>query len=156
MTLDTLRQAVEGEDTILSVGSKSAYLFIGTKADYDREIDEVSDRARALLCTQLQETERTIRSLKTALATGNVRRDSISPESMKKKLAEFEVRQQRLTNAIDRFTPLREREVIDLYRRLDPDDGWCVIIEGEERGEAWMKVEYDRLKAGREIGRAAV
>lgn len=146
MTLDELRQKISNDDMILSIGSRSGYMFIGTRQDYDREIDAISTEVKTALEDKLGEVETTIQSLQAALVAGHTRKGSISPDSVRKKLAEFEEKQRVLAETLAIFKPLREREVIDLYSRINPNDGTCVIVEGGETGEAWFKEEYDKTK----------
>lgn len=149
MTLDELRQKIGNDDTILSVGSRSGYMFVGTRQDYDREIDAISAEVKTVLEDKLGGVEATIQSLQAALAAEHTRKGSISPDSVRKRLAEFEEKQRALAETLAIFKPLRERKVIDLYPRINPDDGLCVIIEGGEIGEAWFKDEYDALRKHR-------
>lgn len=146
MVLDELRQKISSDDTILSVGSKSGYMFIGTRQDYDREIDAISAEVRTVFKDKLEAIEASIQSLRIAIAAGRARKDTMSPDMMRKRLAELEKKQQMFIEAIATFKPLRERKVIDLYPRINPDDGLCVIVEGKEVGEAWCKEEYDKAQ----------
>ena len=149
MTLDELRQKISNDDTILSVGSRSGYMFIGTGQDYDCEIDAISAEVKAALEDKLVGIKATIQSLQASLAAEHTRKGSIPPDSVRKRLAEFEEKQRVLAETLAIFKPLREREAIDLYSRINPDDGLCVIVEGGEIGEAWFKDEYNALRKHR-------
>lgn len=146
MTLEQWRQTLE-DNTIISVGSQSGYMFIGTLTVYDGEVDEVSREVKAQIEKTLRSTEATVRSVRKALDAGKMRRGDISPESLQKRLDEFTSRREKTAAELRHFKPLRDREVLEVYPRLDPDDGLCVIIEGDENGAVWCKAEYDALRA---------
>lgn len=146
MTLEQWRQTLE-DNTIISVGSQSGYMFIGTLAVYDSEADEVSREIKAQIEKTLRSTEATVRSVRKALVAGEMRRGDISPESLQKRLDEFTKRREKTATELRHFKPLRDREVLEVYPRLDPDNGLCVIVEGDENGAVWCKAEYDALRA---------
>lgn len=146
MTLEQWRQTLE-DNIIISVGSQSGYMFIGTLAVYDNEADEVSREIKAQIEKTLRSTEATVRSVRKALVAGEMRRGDISPESLQKRLDEFTKRREKTATELRHFKPLRDREVLEVYPRLDPDDGLCVIVEGDENGAVWCKAEYDALRA---------
>lgn len=148
MTLDELMPTI-APNVIVSVGARSAYLFIGDRAEYAESIDEVSREVKAALEKKLSEVNDTVRSIQNALIPGQARRGSLSPEALRKNLADFEGRRRRLTHTIDSFRPLREREVREVYPRMHEPDGICVIVEGDENGDAWFKDEYDALRKHR-------
>ncbi len=58
MTLDDLVHQ-QDDKTILGIGSKTAYFFFGTKAEYEEKIDKLSDELFDGMCT----TSRTAMSL---------------------------------------------------------------------------------------------
>lgn len=145
MTLEQWRQTQKA-DTLISVGSRSGYMFIGTLTEYDDSIDEVSREVKAQIEKTLRSTEDTVRSVEKALSAGKMRRGDISPASLQKRLNEFTKRRENTAAELRHFKPLRDREVLDVYPRLNPDDGLCVIVEGDENGAVWFKAEYDTLR----------
>lgn len=152
--LDELRQKISSGDTILSVGSKSGYMFIGSRQDYDHEIDTVSAEVKAALEDRLKVIETGIQNLQAALKAGCTCKGSISPDRARSRLAELAEKQQTLAETIADFKPLRERKVLDLYSRLNPGDGICIIVEGNETGDLWCKEESDTVrKRKRRYGR---
>ncbi len=45
----------------------------------------------------------------------------------------------------EKFVPIRERKVVDIYSRFQ-GDGTVLILEGKEQGQYWFLEEYRRLK----------
>ena len=62
MTLEQWRQTQKA-DTLISVGSRSGYMFIGTLTEYDDSIDDVSREVNTEIEKTLRSTEDTVLSV---------------------------------------------------------------------------------------------
>lgn len=137
-------------DEIISIGSHDGYFFIGTAAEYEECIDEIS----AALKEHMNRTglknakyfERGFAAAKQKADNGNMP----TPEAIKL-LAE--AMSSTLKNAAyaARFKPVREREIVGSYAGIYKGT-WKIIVEGDESGKYWSRDEYlaDKERKGRD------
>ena len=116
---ETLDEAVKKfpADYTIRIGAGSGYLFIGTKKEYKRDIDRISESCLCKAKNKIQQAEAKCVNKKELLA------------AMEK---------------LDQFVHLRVRPVIDCYESDLPDavDTWSLIIDGDEQGNNWTEAEY--------------
>lgn len=152
--MTTLKQVLArmNPDSIVSIGARSGYFYIGTVRGF------VPSRYRVVSLAQvarrykqaieddeeaLNEYEGCIESCLEALASGP-NKDAIDElELYKKKISAIEARIKRNTaelqklapdGKVRRTLPLMLREVIDMFPSPFPDYGIMIIIQGEEPG----------------------
>lgn len=151
MTLDEFMSKVEAPNLIISVGSKSAYFFVGTRAEYEECIDLISEDFENDMFATIRSYEVRAANLRTALKENLFKRSPMRTIEAQRDYAERD-----LKNALDiikeaktrlsRWTPLREREIKDTYKRLNINDGICVIVSGNEVGECWTREDFKQRK----------
>lgn len=150
----TLKQVLErmDPDSIVSIGTKRGYFYIGTVRGF------VPSRYRVVSLAQvakrykqaieedeeaLGEYEEYIENCLEALASGPNEYASDELEFYKRESSEVELRIRRTTAALNKIAPdgkvgrtlpLMKREVIDRFPSAFPDYGIMIIIQGEEPG----------------------
>lgn len=145
---------------IVSIGSAQAYFFIGTKAEYEATIDAVSNELREKLRATRREMLDTrdlfCESYDDLADTQPECRWNQIPDEEYKRIAKLAETLRKSASAMPRikrrlpiveqqivgFKPVRKRAVLEFYPRIDPDGGWCVIVEGSEYGKYWTLEEY--------------
>ena len=131
----------QDEDTIICIGSKSAWFFIGTKAEYEADIDQISEgllskgmvrRAREnmrLFKHRVRNIKRLAERGETPQATSLVNINS----ALNKALIN--------TAYAARFAPVRSRRIRDTYHGINGKDV-KILVEGDEEGKYWDAEEY--------------
>lgn len=147
MILDEFMNMVEAPNLIISIGSKSAYFFIGTRAEYTEYIDLINEDFRNDLLETLRGYE-----VKASNLRSELKEDLFKKSPMKKIEDQRRYALQNLTTTLDKieklqkrireFDSLREREIIQAYKRLDINDGLCVIVRGKEEGKYQLREEF--------------
>lgn len=154
----TLQQQMDklADDEIVHIGSKSGYFFCGTKAEYEANIDTVSDE----LLAEMQKVRQRLIGYKIRLPKYYAKLAEFDPtttdeDALKKlsraaqlvangaeKVIEANRRLPLVEQNIAEFKPVRERTVLDFYPCLDEADGWNVVVDGVEEGSYWTLDEY--------------
>jgi len=49
-----------------------------------------------------------------------------------------------LSEYLTDHSELLDREVLSQYERIDPDDGYIIIVEGEEIAKYWLREDYQK------------
>lgn len=151
----TLKQVLErmDPDSIVSIGARSGYFYIGTVRGF------VPSRYRVVSLAQvarrykqaieddeeaLNEYEGCIESCLEALASNPAEKEAVNElEFYKREISKAELRIRRTTAALNKLAPdgkvgrtlpLMQREVIDRFPSEFPDYGIRIIIQGEEPG----------------------
>lgn len=153
----TLQQQMDklAADEIVHIGSKSGFFFCGTKAEYEADIDTISEQ----ILSGMKEELRQIKTFKTRFHNNFTKLTEFDPETededVLKKMAraalivsnaaEKKARNNRrrpiLEQNLAAFKPVRERIVLDFYHRT-AEDGVNIIVEGCEEGRFWTLDEY--------------
>ena len=151
MTLDEFMSKVEAPNLIISIGSKSAYFFIGTRTEYEECIDLISEDFENDMFSTTRSYEVRAENCRTALKENLFKRSPMRTVEAQRDYAE-----RSLKNALDiieetkarlaKWTPFREREIKDTYKRLNINDGICVIVSGNEVGECWTREDFKQRK----------
>lgn len=144
------------DDQTLHIGAKCNYFFCGTKAEYETDIDKVSDQLlegmhaerRKLLARKKRfpttynkvakltpdtEDEETLKKLARAASTLANAANGIISANRRLPVVEQNIAE---------FKPVRGRNVLDFYPCLDEADGVNIIVEGCEEGRYWTVDEY--------------
>lgn len=137
-------------DEILHIGSASGFFFIGTAAEYEKEIDEMSTAWINYFHFQLDKCRKTISRIMTTPVT--TRKDEV-PSQYGKRLAAIGKQlctelaaEPKHQSHIDEFRSMRDRKVIEVYRRIE-DNTVAIIVSGDEQGSFWNKAEWDSAKS---------
>lgn len=110
------------EDTLLYIGSRSNFLWIGQQRFAVQAMNELSQIRFEKVKDALDHAQR----LYNKAVLNNKRRDiSYNADELRK-----------ARNRIDDFVPFTERKVKEVYRR-ETDGGTVIIIEGNEQGTFW-------------------
>ena len=118
-----------GDDEIIYVGAIGAWMFIGTKAEYERDKDEVYTYYSAGIINRMRELNLSIDG-------------SIKNKTKKQYKKALETLYERYELCI----PLDDRRICNTYRKTLHQKGWGIIVEGGELAEAWNINEYRALK----------
>lgn len=117
----------------LFIGSASAFFFIGDFEEYEKEIDQISERYKEVFDTSLKSAEREWKYFRYYMPKDHPQYEIKHAAYLKAKLKK---------QYFDEHPNLREREVVKMYPSiLDP--GTIIIIEGYEAGKYWLKSEYE-------------
>lgn len=154
----TLQQQMDklAADEIVHIGSKSGYFFCGTKAEYEANIDAVSDE----LLAEMKRVRQNLLGYKTRFpknfekltefdpTTGDedalrkLARTALLMSNGAEKVIQANRRLPIVEQNIAEFKQVRERIVLDFYPCLEEADGWNVVVEGIEEGQFWTLDEY--------------
>lgn len=144
-----------GVDTIIYIGSRSAYYFIGTKTEYERTIDFISKNLLSAMKERLKQLKRWDATYhKWLKQLSEVKPDETS-ETKLKAIAETaehvandtenQIRRQKRIpmheKNVSEFKPVRTRFTKPPYNR-QTDSGIVIITEGVEAGRYWDYAEY--------------
>lgn len=139
MLLDELVRE-QDDKTIIGIGSKSAYFFFGTKAEYEEKIDKFSDD----MLEGMLKTSRTAMSLYRRkfreVTKAAARGEFITYETLDRMRTILGTSLRNAAMAV-RFVPLREREVKESYPGILTGDV-KIIVEGDENSCFWTEEEY--------------
>ena len=150
----TLKQVLErmDPDSIVSIGAKSGYFYIGTVRGFVPSryrvvsLAQVAKRYKQVIEDDeeaLSEYEGCIENCLEALASGPNKYFTDEMERCKREISKTELRIRRTTAALNKIAPdgkvgrtlpLMKREVIDMFPSAFPDYGMRLIIQGEEPG----------------------
>ncbi len=165
----TLEKAVKQfKDDTLYIGSKSAFFFIGTNKEFEKEVKELSKYwkekhkdtlANSKYVLQLhmknkpKPGDKQYKKLTDFTHGGTYTKVIEYEELLKiweaKKLA-LEKTIERNKNILKTFTSFDKRELLHCYRRID-GDGLVLVVEGYEIAKFWFKSEWDRYKRGDKV-----
>lgn len=109
----------------------NAFFWIGTKEQYLEEMSSVSDEMHRALTDAVERCEEDIQKTKARLV--------MLEKQLKKK-----------KRAVEKWVPLKEREVVETYDKTAPgEEGTAVLISGSTGGVYWFKDEYEKVRRGR-------
>lgn len=130
------------DNLIISIGSASAFFFIGTRAEYFSKIHDISERFvdynRGLMERHKSLIENAIEIL--------IRNESATKERVKAigKLKKYYRPYKKCEKYLDTFTPIMDRKIKDIYWKIKKEDGICIIVEGAESGKYYDKGDADQ------------
>ena len=111
---------------MLYIGARSAFLFIGSEAEWRERMQAVNDRVVEKMQRVLQtRMKRYIRELN-------------RPDRDEKTVAQLADLVRKAQEDIENFKPLWDREIRDTY---PCEDGTVVLLEGSEEGFEWVRDE---------------
>ena len=148
-TLDEAMREMD-DNTIVHIGSKTMFFFIGTKSEYEHKIDTVEKDLIAKMKSYLETGRHEIKTTLAYLADPE-RSSSIRDASEAERLRLIGLRAERLARRcafvtamsayLENYKPIRQRKVKDFYRRLQ-NDGVCNIVTGSESASYWYYSEF--------------
>ena len=132
------------DDTILHIGSRSGFLFVGDKIRYHHDVKKVN--------SDMIETQKAIAETAKRKMYCEIRKlivPGIKNIDVKKCIGKMRVyydTETALRKYISDFIPLGQRKIIEIYPRLQRD-GIVIIVEGAESGKYWDLKEYKKGEA---------
>lgn len=146
MTLQEVMETI-ADDVVVHIGAKTAFFFIGTKAEYEANIDLVQQDLQARTMISLEESRNRADFFKEKILNPD---EEAGSDKYWKLLADRAYKLSKLYRAIpkledylDTFVAVREREVLDQYDRL-LGDGIVIVVDGKENGRYWLYEEYQK------------
>lgn len=151
-----LKNAIEKMDdnTVMYIGSKVGYVFIGTKEEWYRDKDAIEKWCKqATLNEVAMAREAWERNIYTGLPK---REDYGDPDRWAgdafAAVTKLSISQKRLIEAKranKNYKELERRLVVDEYEKQDPDEpGHVFIVGGTEAGKYWIRSEYISKRMG--------
>lgn len=137
----------QDEDTIICIGSKCAWFFIGTKAEYEADIDQISEDLLSKGMVRYARENmrlftRRVRNIKRLAEHG----ETPQPSSLVN--ISTALRTALLNTAYAaRFVPVRSRRIRETYHGINGKDV-KILVEGDEEGKYWDAEEYRAAHGG--------
>jgi len=127
----------------VKIGSGSCFFYCG-KCDFQikKRITEISDNFhRVYVCGLTRAKRRKIlygKKLETAKSEKEIK-------SLKNKIRACEVLIKNTTDYLEKWLPLLEREIIDIYNGtlIDEPPATIIVVKGKENGQFWTFKEQD-------------
>lgn len=136
------------ENDILHIGSQTNYFFVGTKNEYERQIDDISTYYHNFYKRVIKERTKDIYGTVGEIA--KLKKDCKYKQKLSAKITRlislYNVKET-AEQILKEFKPMRSRKVLEVYLRVQKD-GICIIVEGAEQGKYWDKSEWDRDHKG--------
>lgn len=127
------------DDEVIHIGSDTGFFFAGSKTEYYRDIDQISQDYLQTAHKKLKEHLKRIKNLNEDLRKPAV--DFAQIKTIQGKIRTAVEKAQYNESYISSFEPIPDRKVIEIYKRLQ-GDGICVIVTGDENGKYWSVEEY--------------
>lgn len=141
-TLQNVMDSIS-DDVVVHIGSKTAFFFVGTKAEYEANIDAVQHEIFTEATLRLSERKREAAWLRErigATAEPCEKEEWAELMSMAGRLYKLCGTIPNIEDFIEMFTPFRTRKVLDRYTRIT---GWiAIIVSGKEVAKYWDLEEY--------------
>lgn len=141
MKINEVIQEMDNE-TILNIGSGSAWFFIGKKEDYEKNIEKISRSYLNNAKEKEKKYREKIREANEALSDNKITFDELT--KMVKRIRTYFPRLKLVEKYIDEFTPIKNRDVKSVYDKIKKEDGICIVVEGTENGKYWDREERER------------
>lgn len=127
------------DDQVIHIGSDTGFFFVGSKAEYYRDIDQISKDYLQTAHKKLKEHLKRIKKLNEDLKKPVV--DFAQTKTIQGKIRTAVEKAQYNENYISTFEPITDRKVVEIYNRLQ-GGGICVVVTGAENGKYWSVEEY--------------
>lgn len=133
------------EDTRIYLGSKSSFFFIGTKAEYERDIDVISAKLLNGYIRTARNAAKEARKRFTKLHEAAKGGELPEPE-------EYDVIAEKVKSYLKntayaaRFVSVRQREICMHYGGIEAGS-MKIIVQGDEEGAYWLPEEYAKARA---------
>lgn len=147
-TLGEVLESRGNDETLCFVGSASSYFCVGTLAEIDGMIDEVSERYQKEFTNTYQRLKAELNDLpKKAKYDGKEDLGRYGEKLVKigEQIAATAKALRRAAKNYETFKPMRERMIRDAYYK-ECDNGIAIIVTGQETGKYWTKKEWDHAK----------
>ena len=127
------------DDEVIHIGSDMVFFFAGSKTEYYRDIDQISQDYLQTAHKKLKEHLKRIKNLNEDLRKPVV--DFAQTKTIQGKIRTAVEKAQYNESYISSFEPIPDRKVLEIYKRLQ-GDGICIIVTGDENGKYWSAEEY--------------
>lgn len=127
------------DDEVIYIGSDTGFFFAGSKTEYYRDIDQISQDYLQTAHKKLKEHLKRIKKLNEDLRKPVV--DFAQTKTIQGKIRTAVEKAQYNEKYISEFEPIPDRNVLEIYKRLQ-GDGICIIVAGDENGKYWSAEEY--------------
>lgn len=148
------RFRAEAPDTLLHIGSRSAFFLIGTPEACAKLLDEISDECFKEFQRYVTETNdklkyipKKIKDLERRLNGNEITLVEFAQEFTRISGEEIKTMSylRSGTKKVDMFIPMKKRNVTDCYvKEFEP--GIAIIVGGDEVGKYWSVDEWNRRK----------
>lgn len=134
------------DNTLLHIGSKNGFLFVGDKTELTERIEGISNDLVDTANTYYQKNKSMMESKIEKLINSK----GMIPEFKEQiyKLAKYYKQYKNYESYINNFVPIADRKILDIYPRIQKD-GICIIISGSELGKYWDREEYLKGEKGK-------
>ncbi len=146
------RLRVEAPDTLLHIGSQSAFFLIGTPEVCAKLLDEISDECFKEFRRYVDETNSKLKYIpeKIKALEHRLNENEITLVEFAQGLTRISGEEIKTmlylrsgTKKVDTFIPMRTRDVKDCYvKEFEP--GIAIIVGGDEVGKYWSVDEWNR------------
>ena len=157
-TLKTFMKEQAEDNVIYSIGSSTGYFFIGTKEEYYKLIDSISEKHVNYPLNRLNSMTKTLeykkshppeKTTKIRVWEGGKRKEvEISLEQLtirwEKEIKTHQKTIETYKKRLEKFKKFPDRKIKEFYSRIDKEDGKILIIEGKEEGAYWYRKEFKR------------
>lgn len=147
----TLNEVVmqQKDDELLYIGAGSNYLFIGTKEEYFKDIEGISNHYYDTNRRFFEKRKADLywcqnNPIKVLYRVGMKYMDSyqLDVEQRFKRMRNLLSGVIELKTYLDNFVPFEDREVVEISRKELFEPGTRLLITGRETGRWWFRKEY--------------
>lgn len=140
-------------DTIVHIGARSSYFFIGTVDEFKEDADLLNkvliERHKNAMKSMYYQMVAIIKDCeerhKLETKKAYCRRVTARMKMIQTICKRINTKADAITNHID----VRQREVIDEYPRIS-DEGICLIVSGVDMGSFWFKEERQKWRTSKQ------
>lgn len=143
------------EDTVIFVGSKTNYFFIGTKEEFYRDLDKIEAFCKEFVERSYYQSAETWEQNVLAGLPSRADFDSDHDwkEAAKRTVTALNNAQQLMQHyekEYGKYKPVIDRGTVEEYERTQ-GDGHVIIVSGIEIGKYWFRSEYQKANAIKEV-----
>lgn len=124
-----LHDAIKNIDCNVKIGAKNGFVFCGKPTAI--ELHEVDAGCIERYENNIERTKKELRALLSEL------------QDLKTKIETKQERLYQKQDALKERHHLLKRKVISIYKSIDEDDTWIMLVEGDEQGDFWTTNEYE-------------
>ena len=148
MTVDYFMQHLSDPNQLYSIGSKSGFFFIGTYSEWNKYIDDLSNKHLKYLKSHRTAAKREAKRAQERLNREPIKlicgKDLEGTIAYLNSVVKTGNRRYIYFNSLVKaFTPFRTREIKDIYSRSVKADGVNIIVDGLDISDYWMREEFE-------------
>ena len=148
MTIDYFMQHIANPNQLYSVGSKSGFFFIGTYPEWNKYIDDLSNKHLKYLKSHRTAAKREAKRAQERLNREPIKlmcgKDLEGTIAYLNSVVKIGNRKYTYFNELVKaFTPFRTREIKDIYSRAVKADGINIIVDGLDTRDFWLREEFE-------------